>query len=165
MLVPKPKLADAPSIMLVPNPVVSEYLNENDLDLAEDGDEDEDSMDLRPDELELLARLIYAEARGESLVGQIAVGSVVMNRVKSPNFPGDVESVIYQPRQFCPVSRGSFSRTSKFNEDNHEAASRAVAGEDPTNGALYFYHRTLVQDTWIQSREVVADIGVHRFTK
>ena len=78
-------------------------------------------------DLDLLARLIAAEARGECLTGQVAVGAVVLNRVDSPHFPGTIEGVIYQPGQFEPVSRGTISR--EPSERSMEAARRALRGE------------------------------------
>lgn len=119
-----------------------------------------------PDELrerDLLARLIHAEARGESLTGQVAVGAVVMNRVADRRFPDTIGEVIYQPRQFCPVSRGTLPRVP--GESSREAARRALEGEDPTGGATYFYHHQLVEDQWIQDRPVTREIGVHRFAQ
>lgn len=115
------------------------------------------------EEVNLLARLIHAEARGESLTGQVAVGAVVMNRVADRRFPNTIGEVIYQPRQFCPVSRGTLPR--EPGESSREAARRALEGEDPTGGATYFYHRQLVEDQWIQGRPVTREIGVHRFAQ
>lgn len=114
-------------------------------------------------EVDLLARLIHAEARGESLTGQVAVGAVVMNRVADRRFPDTIGEVIYQPRQFCPVSRGTLPRVP--GESSREAARRALEGEDPTGGATYFYHSQLVEDQWIQARPVTREIGVHRFAQ
>lgn len=109
-------------------------------------------------EIQLLARLIYAEARGEPFTGQVAVGAVVLNRVRSKNFPGTIEAVIYQPGQFAAVA----ARTSP---DCLRAARMALKGQDPTQGALYFYNPDLATDTWIFTRPVVAVIGNHTFAK
>ncbi len=113
------------------------------------------------EDLILLARLIYAEARGESLEGQIAVGAVVLNRVASPLFPGTIRDVIYQPNQFIPVNNGlSLSYTAT----NLEAARRALRGEDPSLGAIFFYNPRTSQalDFW-RTRTVIKRIGNHNF--
>lgn len=110
----------------------------------------------------LLARLIHAESRGESMEGQVAVAAVVLNRVKSPLFPGGIAEVIYQPGQFTPVELGVLPVIP--NASCHEAAARALAGEDPTNGALYFYNpvKSGSRDFW-ETRTVIKRIGNHNF--
>ena len=91
------------------------------------------------EEIELLARIISAEARGEPFLGQIAVGAVVLNRVNHPDFPNTIKDVIYEKGQFTPLRDGSFYRI-KPNEEAYRAAREALAGNDPTKGALYFYN-------------------------
>lgn len=90
-------------------------------------------VDFTPEERDLLARLIHAEARGEPLEGQIAVGAVVINRVKSDKFPDTITEVIYQKGQFSPIALGTMPKVPQ--ESAVEAAERALAGEDPTGGA------------------------------
>ena len=115
-------------------------------------------------DLDLLARLIAAEARGECLTGQVAVGAVVLNRVDSPHFPGTIEGVIYQPGQFEPVSRGTISR--EPSERSMEAARRALRGENPVGDSLYFYHSELASCGWIRGNTTpVAVVGVHVFAR
>ena len=115
------------------------------------------------EELDLLARLIYFEARGECYEGQVAVGAVVMNRMKSAGFPNTIEGVIYQKNQFSPV------KSSKWNDEItnygtvYEAAIEALNGVDPTNGALYFYNPKISTSEWIFTRTVVKVIGNHNF--
>jgi N-acetylmuramoyl-L-alanine amidase len=115
----------------------------------------------------LLARAIHAEARGESFTGQVAVGAVIMNRVKSGKFPGTINEVVMQrgkgTYQFTPVQDGSIN----LNPDDTAiyAAIQAIAGEDPTGGALYFYNPETASDKWIKSLPVVAHIGNHVFAK
>ncbi len=118
--------------------------------------------DFSADEAELLARLIHAEARGESLEGQIAVGAVVINRVKSEDFPNSLHGVIHQPGQFTPVARGALPSTAS--PRSVEAAKRALAGEDPTHGALFFFNprRTSNPSFW-ETRRVIRTIGNHSF--
>ena len=110
-------------------------------------------------DLTLIAQVIHAEARGEPFAGKVAVGAVVMNRVRDHSFPATVREVIEQPGQFA-VSSG----TSPPGEC-YEAARAALSGKDPTNGALYFYNRKTVSCSWIRSREVVAEIGNHTFAR
>lgn len=113
-------------------------------------------------ERDLLARLIHAEARGESLEGQIAVGAVVVNRVKAPQFPDSITEVIYQSGQFTPVQNGSLPKAPQ--ETAVIAAERALAGEDPTGGAIFFYNPriTAAAEYW-ETRPVIKIIGNHNF--
>ena len=117
-------------------------------------------------ELDLLARIIFAEARGESLEGQIAVAAVILNRVKHNQFPNTVSSVIYERShgyfQFTPAGNGELDRATP-NATNYEAARRALAGEDPTNGSLFFYNPSKTSDQWVRSRTVSTVIGNHVF--
>lgn len=115
------------------------------------------------EERDLLAKLIHAEARGETLEGQVAVGAVVVNRVKSDLFPNSIKEVIYQTGQFTPVDRGVLPIIPQ--NSAVEAADRALAGDDPTQGALYFYNPeiTAAPEFW-ESRPVIKQIGNHNFT-
>ena len=118
------------------------------------------------EDLMLLARLISAEARGEPYLGQVAVGAVVLNRVKSPLFPNSIRAVIYQPGQFTPVSNGTINR--KPTESAIRAAKAALSGQDPSRGALFFYNPKLSSRAglqFFQSRQVTVRIGNHVFTK
>ncbi|MGM0500953.1 MAG: cell wall hydrolase [Bacillota bacterium] len=115
-------------------------------------------------ELELLARLIHGEARGESYLGQVAVGAVILNRVLSSYFPDNIKAVIYQPGQFSPVADGQINLHP--NRMSYRAARAALQGEDPTRGACYFYNpQTANHMWWFESREVVVEIGNHVFAK
>lgn len=114
-------------------------------------------------DINLLAKAIYAEARGEPLEGQVAVGAVILNRVKHKNFPNTLKGVIYQAGAFCVVRDGQInlqpSSTAK------KAAELAVKGWDPTNGAIYFYNPAKTTNKWICSRPITAKIGSHWFAK
>lgn len=119
-------------------------------------------VDFTPEERDLLARLIHAEARGEPLEGQIAVGAVVINRVKSDKFPNTITEVIYQKGQFSPIALGTMPKVS--HESAVEAAERALAGEDPTGGALFFYNpKTTAAPEFWKTRPVIKQIGNHNF--
>ncbi|RXI95539.1 LysM peptidoglycan-binding domain-containing protein [Anaerobacillus alkaliphilus] len=117
-------------------------------------------------ELDLLAKIIFAEARGESLEGQIAVAAVILNRVKHNQFPNTVREVIYERShghfQFTPAGNGELDRANP-SAVNYEAARRALAGEDPTRGSLYFYNPSKTNDQWVRSRTVSTIIGNHVF--
>lgn len=109
----------------------------------------------------LLAKLVHAEARGESYKGQVAVAAVVLNRVASASFPNTVSGVIYQSGAFSCVSNGSINNTPDTN--CIRAALDALNGWDPTGGCLYYYNANTAQDKWIFSRKVQTVIGNHSF--
>ncbi|TYO97747.1 cell wall hydrolase [Desulfallas thermosapovorans] len=121
--------------------------------------------DIDREDLLLLARAIYAEARGESFEGQVAVGAVILNRTRSPHFPNSIREVIYQRNrnlyQFTPVSDGTINLSP--DEKAIKAATRALEGEDPTNGALFFYNPRIASDQWIKTLPVLTKIGSHVF--
>ena len=109
----------------------------------------------------LLARLIYAEARGETYKGQVAVGAVVLNRVKSSSFPNTIAGVIYQPYAFTCVQDGQINYTP--NQTAYNAARDAMNGWDPSYGCLYYYNPKVATSGWIFSRPTVVTIGNHVF--
>ena len=109
----------------------------------------------------LLARLISAEARGEPYVGQVAVGAVVLNRVKHPSFPSTVSGVIYQTDAFTCVSDGQFDQP--IAESAYRAAQDALNGWDPSGGAIYYFNPATATSAWIWSRPLIVTIGNHRF--
>lgn len=121
--------------------------------------------DISREELLLLARLIHAEARGESLEGQVAVGAVILNRLASPHFPKTIPEIIFQKTnkvyQFTPVADGSINL--EPDEKAIQAALLALAGNDPTGGALFFYNPDISKDTWIRTLPVLKRIGNHVF--
>ena len=115
------------------------------------------------DMTELLARLINGEARGEPYEGQVAVGAVILNRVKSPKFPNTIPSVIYQKDQFSCIKDGQFDVAIDENSTVYKAATDALNGSDPTNGALYFYNPSKTKSKWLFSLKTTATIGEHKF--
>lgn len=112
----------------------------------------------------LLARLINGEARGEPYEGQVAVGAVILNRVKSSEFPNTIPGVIYQKGQFSCVTDGQFNVPIEEDSTVYKAAQEAMSGADPTNGALYFYNPSKTKSKWLFSLPVVATIGEHTFS-
>mgnify|MGYP001093871846 FL=1 len=113
--------------------------------------------------LNLLARLVYGEARGEPYTGQVAVAAVVLNRVKSSSFPNTVSGVIYQAGAFSVVSDGQINLTP--NQTAYNAARDALNGWDPSYGSIYYFNPNTATSSWIWSRPHVITIGNHRFCK
>ena len=111
----------------------------------------------------LLARAIYGEARGEPYTGQVAVGAVIMNRVKSSKFPNTIAGVIYQSGAFDAVADGQIN----LNPDStsKKAAQDALNGWDPSYGAIYYFNPSTATNKWIWSRPMTVTIGKHRFCK
>ena len=111
----------------------------------------------------LLARLIYGEARGEPYTGQVAVGAVVMNRVKSSAFPNTISGVIYQSGAFDAVRDGQINLSPDSTAT--KAAQDAINGWDPSYGAVYYFNPSTATNKWIWSRPMTVTIGRHRFCK
>ena len=114
-------------------------------------------------DLNLLARIIYGEARGEPYSGQVAVGAVVLNRVKSSSFPNTISGVIYQSGAFDAVRDGQINLTP--DSTAKKAAQDALNGWDPTYGAIYYFNPSTATNKWIWSRPMTVTIGRHRFCK
>jgi len=113
--------------------------------------------------LNLLARCVYAEARGEPYVGQVAVAAVVLNRVRSSSFPNSISGVIYQPGAFTCVDDGQINLSP--NQSAYNAARDALNGYDPTGGCLYYYNPATATSKWIWSLKVTLTVGKHSFAK
>lgn len=116
-------------------------------------------------EVQLLARAINGEARGEPYEGQVAVGAVILNRVKSSNFPNSVAGVIYQPGAFTAVSDGQINVAIDPKSTVVKAAQDALNGWDPTYGCLYYWNPATATSKWIWSRKIIVKIGKHNFGK
>lgn len=114
-------------------------------------------------DLYLLAKMISAEARGEPYVGQVAVGAVILNRVRHPSFPNTIAGVLYQPGAFTALADGQFRQEPE--EEARRAARDAMNGWDPSGGAIYYYNPAKSTSSWIFSRETIAVIGKHVFAK
>ena len=109
----------------------------------------------------LLAKTIYAEGRGEPYTGQVAIGAVVMNRVRNSAFPNTVSGVVYQKHAFTAVSDGQINLTP--DDTAMRAARDAINGWDPTGGALYYYNPAVATSAWIFDRQTITVIGRHVF--
>ena len=112
-------------------------------------------------DLYLLAKCVYAEARGEVYTGQVAIAAVILNRVKSASFPNTISGVIYQPYAFTAVADGQINL--EPNSTAYQAARDALNGWDPTYGSLYYYNPRTATSSWIFSRRVTVVIGNHTF--
>ena len=115
--------------------------------------------------VQLLARAINGEARGEPYEGQVAVGAVIMNRVRSSSFPNTMAGVIYQEGAFTAVSDGQINVPIEEGSTVLKAAQDALNGWDPTGGALYYFNPNTATSSWIWSREIIKTIGKHNFCK
>ena len=109
----------------------------------------------------LLARIISAESRGEPYSGQVAVGAVVLNRVEHPSFPDTLAGVIYQDGAFTAIVDGQFDEP--IAESAYQAARDALAGQDPSGGAIYYFNPDKTSNKWIRTRPVIKRIGAHLF--
>lgn len=114
-------------------------------------------------DLNLLARVVYGEARGEPYAGQVAVAAVVLNRVRSSSFPNTISGVVYQSGAFTAVSDGQINLTP--NTTSYNAARDALNGWDPSGGAIYYFNPNTATNAWIWSRPHIVTIGKHRFCK
>ena len=112
-------------------------------------------------QVDLLARLISAEARGEPYSGQVAVGAVVLNRIRHPSFPNTLAGVIYQSGAFTCITDGQFNEP--VAESAYRAARDALNGVDPSGGAIYYFNPSTATSAWIWSRPLITVIGKHRF--
>ena len=112
-------------------------------------------------DLYMMAKAIYAEGRGESYTGQVAIGAVIMNRVRSSSFPNTISGVIYQKGAFTAVADGQINL--EPNQTAYDAARDAMNGWDPTYGCLYYYNPAVATSAWIFNRQTVTVIGKHVF--
>lgn len=119
--------------------------------------------DFSRSDLELLAHLVHAEASGEPYQGKVAVAAVALNRVDSPLFPNTIRGVIYQRYQFEPVLNGRIN--DGYDASAMQATMEALAGSDPTKGALFFYNPWKVSQSWMAARQVLTVIGQHVFSR
>ena len=116
-------------------------------------------------DLQLMARAINGEARGEPYEGQVAVGAVILNRVKDSRFPNSISGVIYQPGAFTAVSDGQINVAIEEDSTVYKAARDAMNGWDPTGGCVYYFNPSTATNKWIWSRPLIKTIGKHRFCK
>ena len=112
-------------------------------------------------DIDLLAKVISAESRGEPYAGQVAVGAVILNRMEHPSFPNTLSGVIYQPGAFSCLYDGGIN--APVAESAYRAARDAINGQDPSGGAIYYYNPAKSTNEWIFSRPVITVIGQHRF--
>lgn len=116
-------------------------------------------------DIQLLARAINGEARGEPYEGQVAIGAVILNRVKDSRFPNTIAGVIYQSGAFTAVADGQINQAMEDEATVMKAARDAMNGWDPTGGAVYYFNPATATNKWIWSRPLIKTIGKHRFCK
>ena len=116
-------------------------------------------------DIQLIARAINGEARGEPYEGQVAVGAVILNRVNDSRFPNTIAGVIYQPGAFTAVADGQINVPIDENSTVVKAAQDALNGWDPTDGAVYYFNPDTATNDWIWSRPLIKTIGKHRFCR
>ena len=116
-------------------------------------------------DIQLMARAINGEARGEPYEGQVAVGAVILNRVKDSRFPNSISGVIYQPGAFTAVSDGQINSSISEGSTVYKAAQDAMNGWDPTGVCVYYFNPDTATNKWIWSRPLIKTIGKHRFCK
>ena len=112
-------------------------------------------------DVSLLAKVISAEARGEPYAGQVAVGAVILNRIRHPSFPGSVAGVVYEPGAFSCMNDGQINQP--VADSAYRAARDAMNGSDPSGGAIYYFNPSTATSSWIWSRPLITVIGKHRF--
>lgn len=116
-------------------------------------------------DIQLLARCVNGEARGEIYEGQVAVAAVILNRVKHPSFPNTISGVIYQPGAFTAVADGQINEPIAENSTVYKACEDAMNGWDPSGGAIYYFNPETATNKWIWSRPLIIQIGRHRFCR
>jgi N-acetylmuramoyl-L-alanine amidase len=122
------------------------------------------SSDYSNDDLELLAHMVYAEARGEPYAGQVAVAAVAINRTRDGRFPATIAGVIYEVDAFTSVNDGQFYLTPDATA--YKAAREALRGYDPSGGAIYFWNPAEVPgNSWVWTRTIITQIGNHVFAR
>lgn len=112
-------------------------------------------------DINLLAKIIHAEAGAEPYVGKVAVGGVIMNRIQHSKFPNTIAGVVYQPRAFESVSNGIVNRPAS--QESLKAARDALNGWDPSGGAIYFFNPAKTSNRWIWARRIINRLGKHVF--
>ncbi|HET7656718.1 MAG TPA: spore cortex-lytic enzyme [Bacillales bacterium] len=115
-------------------------------------------------DIQLMARMVFAEAKGEPFIGQVAVAAVILNRINSPKFPNTVSGVIYQPGAFTSVANGELWAGNP-DKQAKKAVIDALNGWDPSDGALYYFNPAKATSDWIWSRPQIKKIGEHIFTE
>ncbi|MBP3336928.1 MAG: cell wall hydrolase [Clostridia bacterium] len=114
-------------------------------------------------DIQLMARCVNGEARGEPFAGQVAVAAVILNRVKHPSFPNTISGVIYQPGAFTATVDGQINVPIAEDSTVYKACQDALNGWDPSGGAIYYYNPAKTTNKWIWSRPIITVIGRHNF--
>lgn len=115
------------------------------------------------EEIDLLARVVYSEARGEPPEGRVAVCAVVLNRLRSKDFPDAIKDIVFQKDAFTAVNDGQINL--EPDDSAYDAVYEALKGKDPTNGALYYWNPVAITSQWVKTRTIIKQIGRHVFAK
>ena len=115
------------------------------------------------EEIEMLAKLVNGEARGETFEGKVAVAAVTLNRVLSAKFPNSLKKVIFESGAYTAVSDGQYDQ--RPGPESYKAVYAALSGQDPSSGALFYYNPDIATDDWIRTRHIIKEIGKHAFTR
>lgn len=142
-----------------------EYNNINVNNVVEVFNQNNSNLSITMADIDLMAKLVYAESRGEPFNGQIAVASVVLNRVLDKSFPNTISEVVFQKNAFSCVKNGNIEAYP--DQSCYNAVYKALSGEDPTNNALFFYNPKITTSSWMLSKEKkdALSIGNHVFFK
>ena len=116
-------------------------------------------------DLQLMARAVNGEARGEPYTGQVAVAAVILNRVNHSSFPNTIAGVIYQPGAFTAVADGQINAPISEGSTVYKACRDAMNGWDPSGGAIYYFNPDTATSSWIWTRQLIVQIGKHRFCR
>ena len=143
-------------ILITLSTICISFINNNNISIAKTTNNSD---------IQLMARAINGEARGEPYEGQVAVGAVILNRVKDARFPNTIAGVIYQAGAFTAVSDGQINKPIPENSSVFKAAQDATNGWDPTSGSVYYFNPATATNKWIWSRPLIKTIGKHRFCK
>ncbi|MFD1032731.1 cell wall hydrolase [Metaplanococcus flavidus] len=119
--------------------------------------------EMKLENVEMMAKIVHGEARGESFIGQVGVAAVILNRIEASGFPDSTEEVIFQRNAFTAVNDDQYLLTPT--KSSYDAVKEAMKGEDPTMGAVFYYNPAGVSDDWIFSRTVLTQIGRHFFAE
>lgn len=120
-------------------------------------------FNLTEEEIDLLAKVVYGEARGEPQEGKVAVCAVVLNRIKSKDFPDKIKDIVYQKDAFTAVDDGQINL--EPDDSAYDAVYEALKGKDPTEGALYYWNPVTATSQWVKNRTIIKQIGRHVFAK
>lgn len=143
--------------------VITPFNQNTEVTVNKDNNTDKSVYKVTSEDVDLLAHMVYGEARGESMKGKVAIAAVILNRTRDARFPADIKDVLFEKDAFTAVRDGQFY----LNPDKtaYEAVYQALKGEDPTEGAVYYWNPRTATSPWVWSRTIITQIGQHLFAK